>query len=71
MDWFSDKPNKTRISFPCRKGMNNSNAKITQETADEIKFLLRNNQGQTEISKKLKVSYQIVSNIKRGLAWKS
>ena len=70
MGWFSTTSVKSKVVFPSREGSNNSNAKITERTASEIKTLLDQGMGQTEISKKLNVSYQIVDNIKRGLAWK-
>lgn len=50
-------------------GENHGMSKITIRTAKTIKNLLKKGYAMTEISKKLKVSYGIVSKIKQGQTW--
>lgn len=51
-------------------GEKSSSAVISEETAIQIKLMLKDEITATNISKKLNISRTIVANIKYGLAWK-
>lgn len=68
-DYLFDAKHKKKVNLPCRKGSNNTNSKISQDTALSIKALLLQGLGQSEIARHLKVSRNIVSNIKHNRAW--
>lgn len=56
--------------FPNREGSKNGRATINEATALKIKQLLTSGLKSTNIAVKLRVNYNVVSNIKRGLTWK-
>lgn len=71
LEWCTDFENKRRGGnerlFLIED--NHPMAKITNNTASEIKGLLLSGMSQMDISRRLKVSFWIVSDIKRGKSW--
>jgi hypothetical protein len=57
--------------FPDRAGVKNGRATISEDTARQIKLMLAKKISNTAIAKELNVSYGVVTNIKRGIAWKN
>lgn len=51
-------------------GTTGKNAKLTIENVIQIKYMIKNGLGNTEISKKFNVGHTTICQIRRGVTWK-